>query len=122
CQYVKTVGKTDQRIATRGRAPLMGNVALVTHVGNLLGDETVIEFLAFVDFGAGRHSSYVDVAAQVEIVFQRTHDIAIHDLHMVDVVQYFDARRANGAAHIEAPVDIVEDLVGTIVGSYFGIG
>src|SRR5690606_16655139 len=62
---VETGREADDRNAARRRTPFVRDVAFVSHVGDLLRDVAVVQFLRAVDFGARRHAGDVDVAAQV---------------------------------------------------------
>jgi hypothetical protein len=47
------------------------------------------------------HGKLLDVAA----------DVAIHDLHVVDVEEQFHAGRVDALANVDAPGDVVADLI-----------
>ena len=102
-----------------GRAPLMGDEAVVIHFSDGTRNERVIELLRIIDFTPGRHARDMDVTYLVEVIAQSTDDVAIHDLHMVDVVYDSDIWRTDFPANVEAPEHVVEHLVGTIVGGNF---
>ena len=63
----------------------MGEEALIASVGDGLGNWGVVEFLMGVDFVAARITARMEVTEKVDIGFDRSNDVAFHDLHVIDV-------------------------------------
>ena len=49
-------------------------------------------------------------------------DVAVGNLHVIDVVHDLHARRIHLPADIQAPVEAVEDLVGALIRGDLGVG
>src|SRR5580700_4447057 len=50
------------------------------------GDGVIIQLLAVIDFMPAGDSACVKMSDRVDVVADRADDIALHDLHMIDVV------------------------------------
>jgi hypothetical protein len=104
-------GQTPQRIAA-GRGPeFVRNVSGVAEVGDGLGDEMVVELLRIVDFVAPGHAACMEVSDPLQVLLNIEANITIHDLHVVDIEQKLDARRVDSHAHVDAPREVIADLV-----------
>ena len=64
----------------------MREIASEVQINDCLCDKSVIQFLSFVDVVAAGIAAGVKVSDPSEVVADVTHDIAIHDLRVIDVV------------------------------------
>ena len=104
-------GQTPQRIVA-GRGPeFVRDVSGVAEVGDGLCNEMVVEFLRVVDFVTPRHASGMEVSDPLQVLLNIETDITIHDLHVVDIKQQLDARLVDSLAHVDAPREVIADLV-----------
>jgi hypothetical protein len=73
----------------------VGEVAREAGVCDRLADRAPVDFLRVVQFVAPGNTTGVIVPDQIAVRADRPDDIALHDLHVVDVVEQLDARRAD---------------------------
>ena len=57
----------------------------------------------------------MDVTDQPEVVTHRADDVTVGDLYMIDIVNDSDVGRSGAPANVKAPVNVVENLVGSVV-------
>src|SRR6185436_2732811 len=79
-------------IASRPRSVLVRDKPRVPGLGNRVGDEAVVQLLRAVDLLTARHTGDVNVADVVEVIAEIADDVAVHDLHVIDVVDDLHAR------------------------------
>src|ERR1700722_3596309 len=92
----------------------MGQVARVTGFLDGLQDGWVVEFLGIIQLVSTGVTRRVVKADQRMERSQGTDDIALHDLHMVNVVEEFYPRGAYRMAHARAPGGMVGLVVRVI--------
>ena len=80
------------RIAAGRRSKFVRYIAGVSEVRDGFGDETVIQLLCVVDLMASRHAASMKVRDLLEVLLDIPADVAVHDLHVVNVEQQLDAR------------------------------
>ena len=80
------------RIATRPGSVFVRDEAGVSGLRNRVGDEAVVELLRVVDLLPAGNAGRVNVADEIEVVAHVADDVAVHDLHVVDVVDDLHAR------------------------------
>src|ERR1035438_648254 len=103
--------KAGRRVASLRGGVFVAYVPREVQVGDGLGDEPVIQFLRLVDFLAPRIAAGVEVPDPLYMVADVAHDIAIHDLGVIDIVEDLDARRVDTPHDVDAPGDVVEHVV-----------
>src|ERR1019366_2847297 len=103
--------EAGRRVASLGGGVFVAHVPGEIHVGNGLGDEPVVQFLGLVDFLAPRIAAGVEVPDPLYVVADVAHDIAIHDLGVIDIVENLDARRIDALHDVHAPGDVVEHVI-----------
>src|SRR5258708_346323 len=64
-------------------------------VGDGRGDRVPVQLLRAVQLVAAGDASRVKMGDVIPVVADGADDVAFHDLHVIDVVQQLDARRAN---------------------------
>src|SRR6478752_1910087 len=74
------VGRVSWRI-------LVPNVSVELQVRDRLRDKPVVQFLRLVDFLPVRIPARVEMPDPLEVVADVAHDIAVHDLRVIDVVE-----------------------------------
>src|SRR5437764_14302815 len=80
----------DGIAALSGRI-LMADIAGEVELGDGLRDEAVVELVGLVDFVAPGVAAGVEMRDVLEMVANVAHDVAIHDLGVIDVEQDLDA-------------------------------
>src|SRR6185369_8741737 len=96
------------RIPPWPRSVLVCDEARVSGFGDGVGDKAVVQFLCVVDLLPRRHAGDVDVTDVIEILAKIADDIAVHDLHVIDVVDDLHARRADLLADLPTPIEVIE--------------
>ena len=92
----------------------MGDIAGEAGRGDGRRDGTVVELLRVVQLVAARHAAGVEMGDVVVRVPDRADDVALHDLHVVDVEQQLHAGRPDGPHHRDAERGVVAVVVGVI--------
>src|SRR5947208_286355 len=64
-----------------------------------------------IDFLAPRIAARMKMADPLDMVADVAHDIPVHDLRVIDVVENLHARRIHPLHHVDAPGDVVEHVV-----------
>ena len=75
----------------------MGKVALEAHLGDGLGDGSVVQLLGVVDLVPAGVAAGVVVAVVLAVRLDRADHVPLHDLHVVDVVEQLEVPRADRA-------------------------
>src|SRR5882762_7457609 len=83
-----------ERIAA-SRHELVRDIALIVQIRHGGSNCVVVEFLAVVDFMATGNAAGMKMSDPVDVVADRPDHIALHDLHMIDVVQQLHSRRVD---------------------------
>ena len=73
------------RIVTVCGRGFVSEVAGEVEIGDGLGDEAIVQLLRFVDVVTSGIAARMKVAALLEMVANVAHDVAVHDLRVVDV-------------------------------------
>lgn len=76
-----------------------------------LHDAWVIQFLRLINFGATGNAACVVVIEVLMILPDRIADVAIHDLHVEDVVEQFEPFRADAFDQFNAPRGVIALIV-----------
>src|ERR1035441_1543867 len=103
--------EAGRRVASLSGRVFVAHVPGEIQVGDGLGDEPVVQFLRLVDFLAPRIAAGVEVPDPLYVVADIAHDIAVHDLGVIDIVEDLDARRVDALDDVDAPGDVVEHVV-----------
>src|ERR1022692_4690061 len=93
------------------RDELVGEIAFELQVRDGLRDGAPVELLRVVELVASGHAAGVEVADVLDVVADGADDVAFHDLHVVNVVEQFDARRTHRLNHFDAPAGVVALVV-----------
>ena len=93
------------------RDKLLADEAFVAGPDDSLHDGRVIQLLRFVDFGATGTAASVDVREVFVVLLDVLDDVALHDLHVVDVVEQAEIGRAEAAAKLYAPDSMVAEVI-----------
>ena len=80
-------------------------------VQNRLHNPRIVQLLGTVNFPASRHATSVVVVEELAIIAYRVTDIAIHDLHMENVIQKFEPFGADSFDKFDAPGNMVALVV-----------
>ena len=82
------------------RDKLLADETFVAGFDDSLHDGRIIQLLRFVDFGATGTAAGVDVREVFVVLLDVLDDVALHDLHVVDVVEQAEIGRAEAAAKL----------------------
>src|ERR1700733_6640856 len=99
-------GKRQKWIAAGGYE-LVRDVALVVKIRDGAGDGVIVQFLAVIDFMPSGDATGMKMSDPVDVVADRTDDIALHDLHMINVVEQFHPRRIDATHHRNAKGSVI---------------
>src|ERR1700679_2746377 len=99
-------GKRQKWIAAGGYE-LVRDVALVVKIRDGGGDGVIVQFLAVVDLMPSGDTAGMKMSDPVDVVADRSDDIALHDLHMINVVQQFQPRRIDATHHRNAKGGVI---------------
>jgi hypothetical protein len=101
---------------TPGRwCPFVSYVAIESKIGDRLCDESVVEFLRGIGFVPARHSTDMKMNNPPYVVSDCPANISICDLGMIDIKKQLNARRVHSLANLEAPGDMVTELIWAVV-------
>jgi len=89
----------------------VGEEALVAGVGYGLCDCVPVDFLGVVDLIASGIAAGVEVADEGDVFGDGADEIAFHNLHVIDVVEQFDSRRADALHQLDSPCAVVGHVV-----------
>ena len=90
-----------------GGNEFVGDVTVETGFENGVHDGGIVDFLLVVQFRSPGVSCYVIMANEVLVLPDPTYDVAVHDLHVIDVEKEFEAGRSDLLDHLDAVVDVV---------------
>ena len=76
-----------------------------------LRDGAPVQFLRVVELVPAGHAAGVEVGDVLDVVADGADDVALHDLHVVDVVEQLHARRVHALHHLDAPRGVVALVV-----------
>ncbi len=65
---------------------LVPDIAIVSQCSNCLHDTAIVEFLVVVKVASARVACGVEVGYPLDILLDGADNVALHDLHVVDVV------------------------------------
>jgi len=82
----------------------MCDEAGIAGIGNRLSYSGVIQFLLGADFVAAGIAASVEVAEKGDVGFDCSNDVALHDLHVIDIEQKLDLRMTLGTFAAAAAV------------------
>src|ERR1017187_4206423 len=111
CEDFDCPPEAGRRVASLRGGIFVAHVPGEVQVGDGLGDEPVVQFLRLVDFLAPRIAAGVEVPDPLYMVANVAHDIAVHNLGVIDIVEDLDARRIDALHDVHAPGDVVEHVV-----------
>src|SRR5262245_30722922 len=100
--------KTGNGILSGGGRIFVSDVAGEIQIGDGLCDKAIIQFLRLVYLVASGIASGVEMADPLEVVADVTHDVAVHDLRVVDVIKNLHPRGVDAGHDIYAPGDVIE--------------
>src|SRR5262249_8375882 len=103
--------KAGNGIISCGRRVFVGNVAGEIELSDGLGDKAIIQLLRLVDLVTSGITSGMKMADPLEVVANVAHDVPIHDLRVVDVVENLHPWRVDARHDIDAPGDAIEHVV-----------
>ena len=110
-------------VSVSGRDEFLSDVSLITEFVEFPHDRGEVDFLLVVEFVSARATSDVDVSDDIDMLIESAHDIAVHDLNVVDVEKHFDPFGANIADDLCDKIDVITLVsrvsfhrVGTIAG------
>src|SRR5262249_42327651 len=103
--------KAENGIISRGRRVFVGDVAGEIELSDGLGDKAIIQLLRLVDLVTSGITSGMKMADPLEMVANVAHDVPIHDLRVVDVVENLHTWRVDARHDIDAPGDAIEHVV-----------
>ena len=89
----------------------MGDVAGVAGVDNRAADGRPVQFLRVVNLVTARHAAGVKVGDVLVIVADRADDVALHNLHVINVIEQLDARRGDRLNHPDAERRVIAEIV-----------
>ena len=95
-----------QRVGTL-RDKFLRDIAFEAGVQNRLHDARPVEFLCLVNLRAARHAAGVVVVEVWVVLLDRVADIAIHDLHVINVVEQLEPLGADALHQLRAPRDMI---------------
>ena len=78
-------------VVVPGWDEFLGKEPVVACLSDRLNDRGVVEFLSFVEFIAAGASGSVIVSDVLSCPTDGGHDVTFHDLHVVDVIEKFEA-------------------------------
>jgi len=84
-------------VCIASRDELLTNITFVPQTMEQTHDRWEVDLLIIIEFLAARVSCDVNVTDQVEVLFQATHDVTVHNLHVVNVKQHLHSLRAHTA-------------------------
>ena len=97
-----------------GGDEFLGDVAFEAGLDDGFHDRGVVEFLRFVDLVAAGDAAGVVVGEVLVLAFDRGDDVALHDLHVVDVVEQLEIGGADLLAQLDAPRAFVALVIGMV--------
>lgn len=110
-------------VSVSGRDEFLSDVSLITEFVEFPHDWGEVDFLLVVQFVSARATSDMDMSDDIDMFIESAHDIAVHDLNVVDVEEHFDSFGANIADDLRDKVDVITLVsrvslhrVGTIAG------
>ena len=92
----------------------VADVEIVTGLRNGAADPGIVELLRVVQIVASRIAGGVEVADPADVFTEGPDHVAFHDLHVVDVVQEFDARAVHLLTDCHAPCRVIILIAGMI--------
>ena len=92
----------------------MREVARVARIEDRAHDGGPLQLLRRVELVAARHAAGVIVGDPLRVLLDRPDDVALHDLHVVDVVQELDPGRVHGLHHLHPEIRAVSLIVGMV--------
>ena len=99
-------------IGSRSRDELLAHETLVARGHDRLQDGRDVQLLAVVHLVAAGHAGNVIMADVLVELLDPRDDVALHDLHVVDVEEDLHPRRADLLADLGGPLDPVALVVG----------
>ena len=105
-------GFFERPVGIAGGDELLTDVAQVPGACDLFHNWLVVDFLLVADFTTARVAGGVVVADVVLVLSNARDDIAVHNLHVVDVKQQFHPGRADLLDDFHTVVDVVALVAG----------
>ena len=94
------------------RNEFLPDVARVADVDQLLHDRGIVHFLILVEFATSGNACRVNVPDDVLVLLDAADDVAVHELHVVDVEQQLDPRRTHFAKDRRHEIEVVALIAG----------
>ena len=84
--------EAGKRVAPwRGRV-FVRHISRVPQIRDGLGNKAVIQFLGLIQFVPSRIPARMEMANLLEVVANIAHDVTVHDLRVINVVEDLDPR------------------------------
>ena len=96
------------------RHEFLAHVAFVAGLHDGLHDRRVVDLLGVVDLVPAGHAAGVVMADVLVVLPDGGDDVALHDLHVVDVVEQLEPLGAHLLADLDAPRGVVAHVVGVV--------
>ena len=92
----------------------MGNIALIIGLGDCPHYSGVINLLVLIEFMPAGYASGMEMTDHVDVPADCGDQVALHNLHVVNVVQHLETRRVDAPAQFEAPRGFVAHVPGVV--------
>lgn len=92
----------------------MGYIAIKTTLGNRFGNRRIVDLLRMVDLVTTRIAPGVVVTKVLVIALNRSDDVSLHNLHVVDVIKQLEMVACNLLAQFDPPSRQVAHVVGMV--------
>ncbi len=110
-------------VSVSGRDEFLSDVSLITEFVEFPHDRGEVDFLLIIQFVSTWTASDMDMPDDVDVFIESSHDIAVHDLNVVDVEEHLDPFGANITDDLCDKIDVIALVsrvslhrVGTITG------
>src|SRR5256884_201848 len=94
-----------------GGDELVGDVAAEVGGGDAAHDAVPLDFLGGVEFVAAGDPAGVEVGDPIDVFLDGADEVTFHNLHVINVVEQFDAGRIDGLDDLHSPGGVVAHVV-----------